>query len=575
MNELEDFYISHKKIVELALYKIRNEKYTTKSITKKNGGTRVLNIPPIFTRVVQTKFNDILQKQYKTLKPVHGFVKSENTTPKSIVSNASQHVRKRYVINVDIEDFFGSINFGRVRGLFLSKPFNTSESIATKLAQLTTYEDKLPQGSPSSPIISNLICKKLDHELIKVAKEFSLTYTRYADDITFSTYKKKINSKRIIRTIDKVVKNNGFSINKEKTRVQDLNHTQIVTGLKVNQKVNLRRKYIKQIRSMLFSWYKDGLEKASDLHFDKFNKQESKYINDREESFKNILIGKINFLGQVKGKDDRLFIKFTHTFYLLRDNYSLSSKQGKFEMLNINNLTYTEVIKVFTQIYDTKLVLTEGITDITYLKSALKYFQDKGQFEELKLRYCYLDSISSLIEVYKALFEEKKIDIVVANRRKCILPHVDNNIKLCFVMDSDDKKVNVLKSASHFKNYYLLAEDIKGYIEKMFEKDFVIKIIEEHGYEINTSSPELQPSSKKGLEDYLNSSKKTDGEIHSVSSTSYIANGTKIIKKTDLSHYIVKSEDANYDKFEGLFQHLETINHININENKLCSTSIY
>ena len=142
-------------------------------------------------------------------------------------------------------------------------------------------------------------------------------------------------------------------------------------------------------------------------------------------------------------------------------------------------------------------------------------------------------------------------------------------------MDSDDKQINVLKSASHFKNYYLLAEDIKGYIEKMFDKNLILKIIDEYGYIIDTTSPKLQPSSRNGLELYLNSSKKTDGEIHSISSTAYIASGEKIIKKTDLSHYIVKNEDTNYDKFEELFKHLEIIDHIVIKDNKLCSNSIY
>lgn len=575
MNKLENFYIKHKKIIELALYDIRNKDYRTKNITKKNGGIRVLNIPPSSAKTAQSKFNDILQKEYIPLKSVHGFVKVEKDNPRNIISNASQHVQKRYVINVDIENFFDTINFGRVRGLFLSEPFNIKESISTKLAQLVTYDNKLPQGAPTSPIISNFICKKLDHELIKVAKEYFLTYSRYADDITFSTYKKNINSSIIIDKIDKVVNNNGFSINKAKTRVQNFNQTQIVTGLIVNQKINLSRKYIKQIRSILFSWYRDGLEKASNLHFDNFNKQESKYANNRNESFKNMLIGKINFLGQVKGKEDRLFIKFSHTYYLLRDEFSLSSKQGNFEVLNINNLIYADIIKIFTQIYDTKLILTEGITDITYLKNALKYFQKKGQFKKLKLRYCYLDSISNLIEVYKALFEEKKIDLTVLNRRKCILPHVDKNIKLCFVMDSDAPEINVLRKSSHFKNFYLLAEDIKGYIEKMFERDFVIKLIEEHGNKIDILNPKLQASSKKGLEDYIKSSKIGDGEIHSISSTSYIAYGNKIIKKTDLSNYIVKSEDTNYDKFENLFKHLETIDNIIIEDSKLCLNSIY
>lgn len=587
MNELENFYLKHKKIIELALYKVRHEKYTTRNISKKNGGIRVLSIPPLFTRIVQRKFNDILQKQYLPLKPVHGFVKIENDNSKSIISNASQHIKKRYVINVDIENFFDTINFGRVRGLFLSKPFNTAESIATKLAQLVIYDDKLPQGSPASPIISNLICKKLDHELIKVAKEHSLTYTRYADDITFSTYKKKINFTRITRVIDKVIKNNGFTINKNKTRIQKANQTQVVTGLKVNQKLNLRRKYIKQIRSMLFSWFQDGLKKASDLHFNKFNKQESKYTKDRKESFKNILIGKINFLGQVKGKEDRLFIKFSHTYYLLRDDYSLSMKAkgtGKlfdFEYYNINNISNVETIKVFTQIYDTRLILTEGVSDVTYIKSALKYFQKKEKFKELKLRYCHVGGIATLSLFYR-IFYEKKVDMkklenhTLIEKRKCLFSDLDKNLKLCFVMDADDDNINKFKrNKDGFTNFYLLDEINRGYIEKLFDKDIIIQIIEEHGYEIDVTRPQLKKESKEGLESYLKSPNINDKDIHSVRKTSYIAYEKKIIEKTLLSNYITKLENINYDEFEELFINIEKMSYFDMVDNKSCSSSLY
>ncbi|RBQ27059.1 reverse transcriptase domain-containing protein [Arcobacter sp. CECT 9188] len=574
MNELENFYITNKKNVEFALLKVRDEKYVIKNISKKNGKTRILHIPPSYTKIIQKKFSQILQKQYIPLKPIHGFVKIENNTSRNIITNASNHINKRYVINIDIENFFDTINFGRVRGLFMSNPFNINESIATKLAQLVTYENKLPQGSPTSPIISNLICRKLDHQLIKIAKDYSLTYTRYADDITFSTYNKKINYIRIIRDIDKIIKNNGFIINKSKTRIQKFNQTQIVTGLKVNQKINVSRKYIKQIRSMLFSWYKNGLENASNLHFDKFNKQESKYILDRNESFKNILIGKINFLGQVKGKEDRLFIKFTHTYYLLRDEYFLKEKQNKFEILDINNLKYCEIIKIFTQIYDTKLVLTEGITDIIYIKQALKYFKNNNKFKNLKLRFCQVGSISNLIEIYKVLFENPK-DLTVINRKKCLLPYIDKKLNMCFVMDSDDKQIELLKKTLHFHNYYLLAEDIGGYIEKLFNKNLIIEIINKNGYVIDTSNPKLQDSSKKGLEEYLRSTKKSDNEFHAVPKTSYIAYENKILKKTELSKFIIDSENVNYDRFENLFNYLENIKIIDFKYDKLCSNSIF
>ena len=121
---------------------------------------------------------------------------------------------------------------------------------------------------------------------------------------------------------------------------------------------------------------------------------------------------------------------------------------------------------------------------------------------------------------------------------------------------------------------FLLAENISGYIEKMFEKNFIIEIIEKHGNEIDSKNEKLQSSSRDGLKSYEGTLKQTDGEIHSIPKTSYIASGTKIIKKTDLSHYVIKSEDTNYDNFEGLFKHLEYIEPIILNQT-LCTNSIY
>lgn len=418
----------------------------------------------------------------------------------------------------------------------------------------------------------------MDHELIKVAKEYSLTYSRYADDITFSTHKKKINKIRILRTISKVVKNNGFSINENKTRVQKYIHTQIVTGLKVNQKVNIKREYIRQIRSMLFSWYKNGLASSADKHFDRFNKQESKYIDNREESFKSILIGKINFLGQVKGKENRLFIKFRHIYYLLRDEFKLLEKTNtkfSFEHIDVNNLTSNEVLKIFTQVYDSRLILTEGVTDVIYIKSALEYFQSKGEFQSLKLRYCWVGSISILVTFFKILYMKKMKELDILNKRKCVLPLLDKSIKISFVMDSDDSDINKFLYEKDFKNYYLLDFDNRGYIEKLLDKDKVIKFIESKGYIIDTSRPELKGESKKGLEEYLSSRKKSDGEIHSIQKTSYIAYKNKIIEKTKLAKLFEESKDIEFEKFRELFVHLEKIESISIQNEKLCIDSIY
>src|SRR5690606_21971561 len=134
-------------------------------------------------KTLQSRIAGLLSKLYEPRKPAKAFIEG-----RSIVDNAAAHCRKSFVFNVDIKDFFPSITFGRVRGLLISKPYSLSAETATVIAHLSTVSGVLPQGSPCSPVISNMICSSLDRELHSLARKYRATYTRYADDITFSFY---------------------------------------------------------------------------------------------------------------------------------------------------------------------------------------------------------------------------------------------------------------------------------------------------------------------------------------------------------------------------------------------------
>lgn len=157
-------------------------RYTTFSLPKKSGGIRTICAPITALKIIQQKLHQVLQMVYDPKPAAQGFLMG-----RSIITNAQRHVGKRFVLNIDLLDFFPSINFGRVRGLFLSKPYSLPENVATILTQICCHENFLPQGAPTSPIVSNMICRKLDSQLQRIAKEYRCTYTRYADDITFST----------------------------------------------------------------------------------------------------------------------------------------------------------------------------------------------------------------------------------------------------------------------------------------------------------------------------------------------------------------------------------------------------
>ena len=145
----------------------------------------------VYGRALGNLLYDCLDELKKGAPPVrrslaHGFERE-----RSIVTNANLHKRRRYVLNLDLEDFFPSINFGRVRGFFLKdKHFSLEAKVATIVAQIACHENALPQGSPCSPVVSNLIGHLLDSRLARFAKIYKCTYSRYADDITFSTSRK-------------------------------------------------------------------------------------------------------------------------------------------------------------------------------------------------------------------------------------------------------------------------------------------------------------------------------------------------------------------------------------------------
>jgi len=297
---------------------LNNPSYKHFTIQKKRGGARQIFAPERSLKVVQKRLNYFLQAYYLWLKPhhVHGFVINPHYlgTYCNIVENAKVHVNKNYVLNIDLKDFFPSITATQVKEIFSSHFFNFSEQISTALTLLTTYKGKLPIGSPTSPVISNFICHKLDHDLINFSAENHLTFTRYADDLTFSS-NFKISQDTTLDIIN-LIKKNFFEKKKKKIHLKTINRKQTVTGLTVNQKVNVDRKLLKKIRAMLHDLSKNGLEKTAQRHF-KVAKIDKRYTL----KFINRLDGYINFVGQVRGKDDPLVLKFKEEFKMIHLHY--------------------------------------------------------------------------------------------------------------------------------------------------------------------------------------------------------------------------------------------------------------
>lgn len=239
-------------------------------IPKKTGGTRKISAPmPRLKRLQYWVLDNILEKP-PLHDAAHGFVRN-----RSIVSNATPHVGQDVVVNMDLKDFFPSIDYKRIKGLFGKLGY--SESVATVLAMLCSEPDRdsieidnetfhvartprhLPQGAPTSPAISNLICRSLDRRIHGIAKKLDMNYTRYADDLSFSCSQQSAhNLQKLFWRLQHIINDEGFVIHPDKTRIMRSNSRQEVTGIVVNEKLSIDRKTLKRFRALLFQIEKDG-----------------------------------------------------------------------------------------------------------------------------------------------------------------------------------------------------------------------------------------------------------------------------------------------------------------------------
>lgn len=231
-------------------------------IPKKSGGKRLISAPMPRLKNVQYWILENIFNKVAIHPAVHGFA-----LQRSIISNAQPHIGKSVVINIDVKDFFPSVHYKRVKGLLQQLGF--SEKIAVILALLCTeavteevlidgqnyFVQKgnrvLPQGAPTSPAITNILCYKLDKRLQGLANKNQCHFTRYADDITFSFDTPQTNAQQLVWRIKKVVQDEGFTVHPEKIRIMRKGAHQEVTGIVVNEKAGIPRKKLRQFRAVL------------------------------------------------------------------------------------------------------------------------------------------------------------------------------------------------------------------------------------------------------------------------------------------------------------------------------------
>lgn len=391
-------------------------RYNQFEIRKKTGGVRVINAPVVGLKVIQRALAFILQCVFEPHKAAMGFVRD-----RSIVDNANVHVGQRYIYNLDLKDFFPSIDQARVWSCLRLAPFNLKgnedssieivswetfkrshfnvdervefvktakgfksytkvgeitcsktininaplfvliknsrnsdeqkdpskvyrlvnssskvgrETLGNLIASLCCTEldverfDEqcvwqvvqrrvLPQGAPTSPVLSNIVCQRLDFLLTGVAKRFGLRYTRYADDITFSSMHNVYQPEsEFLKELHRIIAEQNFHIKESKTRLQKDGYRKEVTGLLVNEKANVQQRYIKQLRMWLYYWERYGYERASGFFLQQYIADKG-HVKNGKPDMVNVISGKLDYLKMVKGADNALYLKLKSRFDLL------------------------------------------------------------------------------------------------------------------------------------------------------------------------------------------------------------------------------------------------------------------
>lgn len=458
--DLADFLnMPHSKLTYILFVKGVDSYYFEFEIPKKTGDPRKICAPSGDLKTVQQKLADVLWDHQKSIYEEQGIkpnISHAFEEEKSIITNAKIHRNKRFVVNVDLNDFFGSIHIGRVCGFFeKNRYFKLPHEAAVTIAQLACYKGKLPQGAPTSPIITNLICQVLDMHLLSLAKRYKLDYTRYADDLTFSTNNKSFLEKwaEFYTELDRKIKKAGFSINERKTRIAYRDSKQVVTGLVVNKKISVDHSYYRKVRAMAHSLYKTGA-----------------YEVDGKEGTIKQLEGRFSFIDHIDKYNNECDFMGAH------NSFNLSGREKQYQQFLFYRYFFA---------HEKPLIVTEGKTDVRYIKVALRSLYKEypeliekdstGRFvykvvflkRTKRLRYFFnlsldgADSMKNLYNFFSSNGKDKSRDYL-AYFSKIAQHSPEKPVVLVFDNEIDNKSKPLYKFANHVR----LSEEQKSQLSK-------------------------------------------------------------------------------------------------------------
>lgn len=338
-----------------------NGNYRIIKLPKKDGTFRTIVEPPKGIKIIQRKIVEYLKRFQKEKYCAYGFVKGKNN-----VGNANLHINKKFIFKTDLKDYFTSIQSGRIYKMFLSEPFLFCKSDATILTNLLCFNNTLAQGFPSSPYVSNIVTRRLDNALIALSQKYKCNYSRYADDITFSTNSIAfpVQYNKFFSDLKEIITKEMFVINDKKTQLLSSKTRQIVTGIVVNEKLNLKRSYYRQLRQILYTWEKDGITICS------------KKNNMSEDKLKRYVLGKLAYYKSVVGQGNACYLRLCNSyntainseFFKVPINYKLNTAKHILKSGNIKPAgnSAADVLEEFLQ----SLCFKNGITNVVFNKKS-------------------------------------------------------------------------------------------------------------------------------------------------------------------------------------------------------------
>lgn len=276
------------------VYMSRNPAYQVFTLPKPGGGSRLIETPAAPLKKCLQNLNEYLQALYYIHKTeaAYGFVAQPDKDPdaRNIVTNAQRHLGNPWLVNVDLKDFFHQVHHHRMMRIFSQHPFRCKPETAQLLAALVTFNGRLPMGAPTSPVCSNFAAREFDGELLAYAKANRLTFTRFADDLSFSSPKPP--PKNMLTDIKAILKAHQFMVNPKKIKEFGPKEVKMVTGLEVAETIQITQAFMDELLKDI-----DRFKHIWQVQTATSQYKETEWV----EQFKRAVEGKINFVGMVYG----------------------------------------------------------------------------------------------------------------------------------------------------------------------------------------------------------------------------------------------------------------------------------